>query len=280
MREPSIHITLTKLGSILEDILDPAFKNFGTLDGRVLASAVADKAKGYSLSNRSVTVTNDKLKRDANKVTLSGRSDTVVFSEMITILRRQRKHRGIVMPKPGTMEFLQLKEPTKLANDFMHEFGLEKKLAYKLYINMALDKMKNFTVYKFANLHSTICKEYEATQRIAEDRNSIKTQEAHDYYMGIISRKVGFVQGYEKSPDKYCCFLDVAALCTQYKIRITTYIDSQFAAFDWKAGVPDPYQLVGDRALERWQKYAYENGVAINEEDTPKFNFTAIKNAK
>ena len=41
------------------------------------------------------------------------------------------------------------------------------------------------------------------------------------------------------------------------------YIKAQFASFEWRDGVPDPIQMVGDKALERLNKYLYQNNIQV-----------------
>lgn len=274
MKVPSIHITVGTLAKLLKETMTE--EKAGNISFEALAQKIAIKAKGYALSHRSITVSNDKLKRDAKKVALLGRSDTAIFGQILTLVRKQHKHRGISLPKAGTPEFIQLKETAKLATDFMNEFGLEKRAAYKAYVTLGLKKMKNFSIHKFPAMHGSICKDYEAISIIESDINTEKTREAHDYYIGKISAKIGFATGYEENPEKYICFVEMVATCLKRKIRIKDYIDAQFHGFAWRDGVPDPYQLNGEKAMERVQKYLFENKGSKELVDTPKINFKKL----
>lgn len=275
MRVPSIHITVGALAKILAELLHTEGSPI-TYKTDELAQAVAIKAKGLALSHRSITVSNDKLKRDAGKVAVLGRSDTAIFGQILTLVRKQHHHRGISLPKAGTPEFIQLKDTAKLATDFMNEFGLDKRVAYKAYITLGLKKMKNFSIHKFPAMHGSICKDYESISLIDSDVNSQLTKGAHDYYLGKISSKIGLAQGYEDNPEKYLCFVEMTATCLKRKVRVKDYIDAQFDGFAWRDGVPDPFQLNGDKAMERLQKYLFENKGSKELADTPKINFKKL----
>lgn len=242
-----------------------------------LCKQVVISARGLALSHRKITVTNDKLKRDANRVSASSRSNTSLFCKLLVIIRKQHKHRGIQVPKAGTPEFLMHKEVTKLATEFCNEFGIKIEEGYKEYIKLALPKMKNYSIHKFKQLHAAIIREYEALLEIRSDKNPQATQKAHSYYLRLVNERTGFAQGYEKQPEKYAAFVQISATAKQYGVTIEDYIQSQFYAFEWKSGIPDPLQMYGEKAVERLQKYCYEKGIKPSEK-TKTINFSAIKN--
>lgn len=246
-----------------------------------LAGRITDTAKSYTLTHRSITVTNDKLKRDTNKVVATGRSNTVLFASIITLIRRRRKHRGITTPKPGTDEFLNYKEAASLATEFCNEFGIEMKKGYQKYIEIGMDKMVNFSVFKFKNMHAGIIKHYDAELKISSDKYPEQTKRAHSVYLKLIQERIGFAQGFEKLPEKYACFVEVAKISMEHGIDTSDYIRAQFQGFDFSSSIPDPYQLTGVKAIDRLQKYAFENTLKLGGNNkTHKINFSKIKNQK
>src|SRR4051812_48293936 len=111
-RVPSIHITEEVLIKILGELrLAPRF-----------AYKIMEMAKAHSVSSRSIHVTNDKLLKKTEKVKLASRSNTGLFAQMLTLVRRRLHHKGIQTVKPGDKGWLDLKEVTKLATDFCNEF--------------------------------------------------------------------------------------------------------------------------------------------------------------
>lgn len=278
-RQSSIHITeknLIKVLAIIESKYD--VQTNAKLD--YLATLIAEEAKGYSLVNRSIHVTNDKLKRDTNKVMMAGRDSTALFVGIIHMLRRQMKHRGLILPKPGNPEWLNYKETTSLAEEFCNEYGFSKKEGFKKYAEIGLSKIQNFSIFKFKNLHEAIFKEYEATTKISNDRNAKYTFQAHQYFTKLVQERIGFCQGYQKDPIKYACFIGAVETAREFGIDPRTYIKAQFAGFDWRSGIPDPLQLTGIKAIERLQTYCFEQGIKIGKENQDKkIDFNKIKNA-
>lgn len=258
VRSPSIHIREQDLACVLYEVLK---RN----DTDIIARKVLEKAKSFSIPSRSISVTNDKLDKKVNKLKLAGRSDTAIFAQLLLLLRRKLKHRGITLIQPGDADWLNLKEGCKLATDFCNEFQIQIKEGYKEYISIGLSMMKNFSIFKFKNLHSAICNIYEARLEIESDKYPEQTKKAHDLYLAMISEKVGYSQGYENVPEKYKYFIYVVDICRKFGITLREYLKSQFSAFDWRNGIPDPMQLSGDKAIERLQRYAYENQIHLGQ---------------
>lgn len=237
------------------------------------------EARGLALSNRKITVTNDKLKRDAKRVSATGRSNGVLFGKILTMLRQKAKHRGVISPKVGSEEFLVQKEVARLADEFCNEFNLPPNRGYGIYIGIALPKMKNYSIHKFKNLHAAVIKEYEANEKIRMDSNPQHTQLAHKIYNGIVSDKVGMFNDYRKNPEKYSYFVDVVNESRAMGIKLEDYIKAQFYALEWCNGIPEPSQLVGEKSRERVIKYCYEKDIKLNEKTT-KINFKLIKESR
>lgn len=279
MRIASIHINEKQLIEVLATIESKYDIQINAkLD--YLAGLIVEEAKSYSLVNRSIQVTNAKLKRDTDKVQMAGRDSTAIFVGVIHLLRRQMKHRGLILPKPGSPEWLNYKEVTSLATEFCNEFGFSQKEGFKKYAEIGISKIQNFSIFKFKNLHEAIFKEYDATAKIGNDRNAKLTFQAHNYYTKLVQERIGFCQGYSKDPVKYACFIDAVKTAIEFGIDPRTYIKAQFAGFDWRSGIPDPLQLNGVKAIERLQSYCFEQGIKLGKENQDKkINFNKIKNA-
>jgi hypothetical protein len=197
---------------------------------------------------------------------------------MLLICRRRLRHRGLQLIQPGDNEWFAVKEATKHATDFCNEFGISSlKIGYAAYIEIGLGMMKNFSLGKFKTIHAAICNQYEALQEIQRDRDPEKTRQAHDAYLAIVSEKVGLVQGYDKLPEKYKFFIQVKDEARKYGVTVKQYIQAQFSGFDWRSGIPDPAQLIGTKAVERLQRWAFEKNIRLGDHKR-KVNFKVIKN--
>jgi hypothetical protein len=244
-----------------------------------LARHIVEKAKSYSCSSRSITVTNDKLLKKTEKMKLANRSNTGLFAQALLLIRRQMKHRGLQLIKPGDKDWLDLKEPCQLATEFCNEFGYSLKEGYREYVKLAMGMMQKYSIYKLKSLHGAICNKFEALQEIAKDRYPKDSERVHDYYLSKISEKTGFSQGYKDNPEKYVYFVRANDTIRKLAIQPEKYIDAQFWALEWANGIPDPMQLVGTKASERFQKFAFENGIRLGEKKQG-INFKRIKDAR
>lgn len=210
---------------------------------------------------------------------LVNRTDTGVFAQMLLLVRRQMKHRGLRLIQPGEPEWFNIKDACKLATDFCNEFQISLKDGYKEYLKIGASKMKNFSINKFKSLHAVICNEYEAIQIIKQDKTPSETEDCHDYYLAHIANKIGYSQGYKGNPEKYKYFIEAKQSAKELCISTKVYIAAQFKGFEWNDSIPDPAQLVGTKALDRVQKYAFENGVTLGKKQTT-IDFKQIKSNK
>lgn len=278
MRDPSIHIKESDLARVLYRIFNIEGSPI-SWDHKKMAAKIIEDAKSFSLSSRSITVTNEKVYKKAEKVQLGTRSNAYVFAHTLTLVRRKLKHRGVQMIRIDDKDWLHIKEISSKADEFCKEFNLDTKKGYEQYVTIGLSMMVNYSLYKFKSIHGPIINKYEAIDLIQCDRNSDATSRAHLTYLKIVGERIGDVQGYEKVPEKYKYFVLVAAEAKKYGISVKDYIQSQFAAFEWRNAVPDPAQMVGEKAVQRLQQYAYANGFKLGNRSAV-IDFKRIKNGK
>lgn len=277
IREASIHITEKQLTQILEEV-DDAFKDDPTMpySKEIMARMIVEKGKAFSLSHRSIAITNDKLQKKAEKVQLVGRTDTGLFAEIMALVRRKMKHRAIRLIKPGETEWLQVKEITYLANEFCTEFQLNKKPGYTEYLIIAINKMNKFSLNKFKSLHAAIFINYEAQIELASDKTPEETEFCYKIYISIINSRIGHEDyNYKQLPEKYVCFKKAKDEAKKMKLPIKQYIDAQFEAMEWVNAIPDPLQLYGDKAIERARKYCFQHNIQLTKKSL--VNFSKIK---
>lgn len=180
-------------------------------------------------------------------------------------------------PKVGSDEWLAYKEATKHATEFCQEFGLSLKEGYTTYIGLGLDKMKNFSIYKFKTLHGPIIRTYEAIFDIKNDPQPLRTQEIHKLYLKQVANRTGMSQGYEGIPEKYTCFVKAAQEAKDMGATLEHYISAQFEAFEWCNSIPDPAQLYGEKARDRVIKYYFAHEMRLNEKTTL-IDFKSLRN--
>jgi hypothetical protein len=280
-RNPSLHIKKSDLILVLKKLLSS--NSTQSVYCKELADQILRLGKPYSITTRSISITNDRLEKKAKQITSSSRLDADLFSNLLFMLRKKNRHRGITQYKPGCKDWEVIKELAEIGNQFANDFGIEnKKEAYTTFIRLTLGKMNQFNLHKFKTLYQVVSEEYGATGELAEmDKTPGKTQEVLDYYNKIILGKTGMDPfDYSKTPDKYLFFFKVKEICESKNIPIRTYIDAQFEGLAFANGIPQPGQLVGPKAEERLIKYMYENNVKVKNTAITTVDWDKIKNAK
>lgn len=247
-----------------------------TLDAETAAKEIVTRARPHTCSSRAIYVSNEKVVKKVEKLKLSSGSDASKFAQMVVLVRRKLKHRGVRQIQPGEPEWFQIKEAAMLATEFCNEFGITVQEGYKYYIEIGMGMMANFSFTKFKSIHSAICTKYEAQEEIDADRHPAETKKAHDEYLRIISEKTGSTIGFEDRPEKYKYFIPVVDEAKKYGVSAKQYLQAQFAGFDWRSGVPEPVQLTGTKAVERLIKWAYEHNVPLGQKKKG-IDFKALK---
>ena len=278
MREPSIHIKESDLLKVLEDIIPEHL-----LDINWLAKEISRRAKPKSLNNRSVSVSNNKLERDIKTLIKSSESDSGLLANLIFHIRR-RKTKLYTTKKieKGSKEYTQLKELTKVCIGFCNTFNFDKKEGFTKYLELAIPKITSSLNYvqKLINMAEKIYQLQEAQLIIDNDEDSSETKLVHDTYVGLISTKTGLTNDYTKNPIVYCKFIDVRKVTDDLDIPVDIYIKAQFHGLSWTDSFPEPHQLIGDKAIERLNKYLYENKIRTSKEEPKKEGKNVLLNLK
>lgn len=271
MRDPSIHITESRLGQILTDL--------GFDKPNKLAKRIVSKAKIYPVNNRKLMVNNNKTEKKVNRVMVSKNSDAELFSLILLHTRRKLKHRGITQIKQNSRDWLTIKEIVVMANEFCETFKLDKKIGYVKFIEIGVSKMAKFMLVKFLNMGGAIIETYASILELEGDDKTLETEKLHNYYQSQILSKTGIITDYTKNPDKYVYFYRARVLANKLGVDAITYIKAQFYALEWRNGYPDPIQLVGDKAINYLNKYLFENKISVNKKEIQRgrIDFSKIK---
>ena len=253
-REPSIHITLSTLRSVL--------KSLGLKDDKY-ANEIMKRSKSHSIGTRTVTITNDKLEKKINKVLQSSRKDADLFAQLIYAIRKKRKHRGISHMKPGGKDWEILKEVAASALAFSNEFELKRRDGFISFIEIGMNKMQKFSLMKFNNLRESISETYAAIEEIKTDKDRVMTEAMYRAYFSKILHNTGITDESKELPEKYVWFVRARQQAEEMNIDPVLYIEAQFAALDFANSIPHPTQLVGLKAKERVIRYAYKNKIKL-----------------
>lgn len=256
-RDPGLHIKYSDLKKVLRKLLP------SEVDINEFAYSLMKSGRPYTITNRGIIVTSDRVEKKAQKILTSSSKDADLMARMIYAARIRKKHKGIQQIKPTTRDWNQVKQLANLANQFCIDFGMTKKQGYLKYIELASDKMKTFNLSRISSMHESITRTHEAIEEIKMDPTPALTQNIHDYYRVKVAKKTGIINRFNDVPDKYVFFVRVAALVTELTVKYEYFIDAQFEAVEYRNSMPEPAQLIGQKAKERINKYLYERGIKI-----------------
>jgi hypothetical protein len=262
-RQASLHITSINLSVVLEKLLSDKLPS--KTDFTKLANDILVNSKQYSITHRSLLVDKPKLLKSTNKLVLSTRDDAGVFAQLLVVVRRKKRHKGISLIKVGSREWSMVKEVASLAMDFCNDFGLKREEGFKIYIEMGLDKMNNFNLSRFNTVHQSICDNYNAIQTIKEDITPAQTKAIMEIYEKYLGEKTGITIDYTKNPDKYVYFIKAKEEANKARVKLQDYISAQFKGLEWCNSYPEPNQLIGDSAIQRLNKYLAVNKIRVGD---------------
>jgi len=261
-REASIHITKSDLIKVLEKLT--TIKNV-----EIIADKIFHIAKPYSIHTRTITISNERMEKKAEKLIKSSRRDADFLAQLIYATRKRMKHRGITQTKVGSRDWGILKEITAHALDFTNEFNLTRRYGFLKYIEVGLSKMQKFNLNKFLPMYQGICETYQAMVEIEKDTDREMTEQMYKIYAQRVIEATGIFDTLEELPEKYVWFVRAREQAKNMNVAVNIYMQAQFDGLDFTGGIPHPVQLVGPKATERVARYCYKEGIKIKGNESP-----------
>lgn len=262
MREPSIHIKVKDLEKVLEAVIFTKEAPLA-IDYTTLVKEIARRCRAYTVNNRSVIPSTQKLARDAERLVASGNMEVFKFQSLLNKVRATLKHLGITTIKTGNRDWLTLKEVAKNATEFCEAFKLKPEEGYVIYCKIGISKMQRYNISKFISLHAIICEQYRAEELIDKDLYPSITAKFHTLYCRAIIDRVGISANYMDDPINYAHFVEATSQCLSLAGKIEDYLKCQLEAFAWRSDYPQPIQLKGEKAINRFIAYAYKNNIQL-----------------
>lgn len=267
-RIPAIHIKVDKLEIILKDLLEEDLGKRYSDYYKNLVNDIALQSKRHQLQNRKILVSTKKIEKKVIQSQESTYELAGLFNKLLIAIRRKKRHQNISPIKEGSKDWLFIKELSGGLNDFLKSHHIETREGFVKYLNLALDRMTKFSIYKMRSMNESIYDCILAQKEIEEDDSPKITESLYLYYSTRISERTGINYNYHQFPEKYVYFIR----CKEEALRIganpKAFIIAQFEGMEYRNGIPDPLQLVGPKALERYTKYAYENSIKVTDSDT------------
>ncbi len=261
MRDPSIHITKTKFKELLKEL---GVKSFPVEDFFV-------NAKQSAINTRIMLIKSSKNRKKANNIALASLGDANLAANIFYSVQVSMKFKGVrKIEESQPRLWASCKKLADICNIFCKDFELETRAGYIEYIKTGLNILKNRNhksyLNSLLNMSEEISKTYQSKQELLEDSDPGFTKKIHDYYCKTIVNRTGIRVDYTDQPSLYAYFKDVANKCNEDDIDYRDWIDAQFEGLAWCNGMPEPQNLVNDKAYGYYTKFMYKHSEA-HEED-------------
>lgn len=253
MRDPELHIKLSRLGKIMSEI------GYSTEDAKKVF--VAMSKVGCSLPDRFVPV-NSKAIRKKLSTKVDAPSKVVdVFSGILYSMRIEMKHRGVKVPNKGTAQYSQMSQVAKDAEDFCKEFELGREDGMKIFCMLGIQFMKkNYGINKFKYHLDKIYRRYEVMCRL--EGEDVKELVLYWEYLAEDYAGIAFEVG--NDPEKLIHFVYMKDQLSELNLDryFNVWMSAQFEQIHSLHGdLPEFSQLHGEEAKRRYDRYSVKEGV-------------------
>lgn len=249
IREPSIHITKSNFADICNE-----------LEISVPIDQFFQLAKRRAIISRSITVSNNKLQKQVNKVLLADQGSAALFADLLYAERIKLKHRGIKkITEADSKNWDMCKKLADICNDFCNDFHFEIRAGYIKYIEIGISRMDGKyqnMLPRLISMSENIFQQAGDEEELKSDSNPWLTNQGFEYYIQKIAKVTGIYDN-KKDPSKLVIFKRLGEKLIGPH-RIQQWIDAQFYALAFVNGVPSINDLLSDKALERYNKYLYK----------------------
>lgn len=254
MRDPSIHITKTKFNELLKEL---GVKSFPVEDFFV-------NAKQSAVNTRIMLVKSHKNIKKVNNIALATLGDANLAANIFYSVQISMKFKGVrKIEESQPRLWASCKKLADICNTFCEDFNLNIREGYIEYIKTGLKILKNRNHKSYLNgllnLGEEISKTYQSKLELLEDEDPKFTKVIHDYYCKTIADRTGIRVDYSNQPSLYSYFKDVANKCNSDDIDYRDWIDAQFEGLAWCNGMPEPQNLVNDKAYGYYTKFMYKH---------------------
>src|SRR5690606_9142934 len=161
--------------------------------------------------------------------------------------------------RPGTKEYVALKQIAENGKAFYQTYfdKTEKRFdAFVQYIEIYLSISKKFIINFIPGYHDRICELHEAKIKMASDSFADLTRALlKSYNQHVIEQTGTLFIDYSKVPEQYVKFVNAAEICNTLKLPPEVYIKAQFDRFAYFNSIPEPKDLISEKALSAIQRF-------------------------
>jgi hypothetical protein len=252
-RDPALHVKQSDLVAVL--------KSMGVARPERFADTLMKKAVGRSVRNRYVVDVKAKRRKTAERVIKAGNLDVDAFSGVLGQERMRADHRGVKPIRSGTSEYTTLKDVCQLAHDFAEAYKFDNTIdGYRTYCRIAIELMgKRYALRKMKSYDTRICELYEMNYAIQKDNDPEGTAAIHEIYQEIMQREAN-VEIDLSNEGRYAFMVYARQEADDVDAFYDDWVEAQFDALAFLNDVPNPNQLFGENAVERWKRYEGKKG--------------------
>lgn len=247
-----------------------------------LVKFILIKASEHKLNTRKILASNGKVTEKLDKV-ISVRHDvTSDMNKAILLVKKSHKYQNVKPIKPGTKDYIALKTVAEKGYEFYKAYYSknEKRLtAFVEYLETFLKINKKLVLNFIPSRHDRICEYFESNIAIRKDQNPVITQRLiKDYNQRVITQTGTLFVDYTSIPNEYVKFVKAAEICKELNIPAEAYLQAQFDRFSFFNSIPEPKDLISEKALTAIQRYVAKNPQYGKKAEISKERINRLKN--
>jgi len=244
MRDPSIHITKSRLLNILDA--------YGIMLSRELVNYIMDNARSYNLTSRTLVLTNAAGKRDSIKAQeeIEGETDAVLFNQALNNERKRKQHVFTPITKQDS-SWIMLNKLALICDQMAKDFHIHKTEAYAAYVRLGINLMKKgYGLNRFAGYKDRIYELYSEETEVLKDENPEGTKALTQVYLQEAEKFYGKCPTLQ--PENRIHFLESRRLADILKADYESFVVSQIQGLEFTGNFPEPHQLHTGQAEHRY----------------------------
>lgn len=254
-RNPILHVNLASLELIFTQLgLSP--------DLAIKVLEVATKRKMQLKDRYYVVASNAKTKRKIERTIETEEQITDIFNRILTIERKNRNPRSPAPAiLPNTKDYLLLKEVAQLAKQFAEDWNIEPlQEGLKKYITVGMDLMeKKYALNKFKYYHPKIYDYQECERALEEDSD---TEGSAEFFRTYVAEMKRYSTAQVKIQEmEYLHIIYARQEADEAGAEYSDWITAQFEEMSFMNAMPELYQLYGQNAKRRYEKYSIKQGI-------------------
>lgn len=259
-RNPSLHITKSDLVLVLQEV------NLKATTLEQLAEAIFVKSQPYQIRDRYKDIlqlkskTKQKVQKSQNSDAQLENGDVEIFQRRLTAERMKRNPYGKVRPiLKDNIQYGQLKEIAVQAVNFSQHFDFkEVQIGMQIYIELGLDSMgKQYSLNKFKTYDEKIYQKYQSLNDLKADTRPEDTVLFYLVWQEVMKQytQIESFEDLQKIPSKFVHFLYARQQAEENEAEYDDWLYSQFEGMAFMSIIPEIYQLHGEGAKARYDKY-------------------------